>query len=171
MARVTFVVAQFTVLSSKLRRLSPRRRSRLRLVGHGRERLRVLDGELRQALAIESDARGFQTVDQLAVRQAVGAGRGVDADDPHAAEVALLAATARVGIRARLVDGLFRRLVQLALVEEKPLRALQQPPALGAANGSSFDSRHGSPSETLNLELRTQNGRTHQERGPLLFVR
>src|SRR4029079_671414 len=94
------------------------------------------------ALAIEFGARGLEAADELSVRQPVGARPGVDANDPQLAEIALLAATAGERVVPRLVDGFLRRPIQLALVEEKALRLLQQLLALRAADRSSFYSRH-----------------------------
>ena len=90
--------------------------ARLGLLGQRRERRRAGDRQLREALAIERDAGVLQAVDQLAVGQAVLARRGVDADDPQAAEVALLAAAADEGVLERGVDRFLRGAIQLALV-------------------------------------------------------
>ena len=66
------------------------------------------------------------------------AGGGVDADDPQAAEVALLAAAADEGVAERGVDRLFRGAIQLALVGVIALRQPKQLLALGAPDRSSF---------------------------------
>ena len=95
-------------------------------LGEHLERLRMVQRQVGEALAIQSDAGGLQAVDQLTVGQAVQARGGVDAHDPQAAEVALLAAAAGVGVVQRLVDGLLGGLIQLALGGVEPLRALQQ---------------------------------------------
>ena len=52
--------------------------------------------------AIQGDAGFFQLVDEVAVRQIVGAYRGVDADGPQTAHVAFLAAAVDVRIFTRL---------------------------------------------------------------------
>src|SRR5260221_9018886 len=70
----------------------------------------VADGEVGQDLPIERDVGGLQALDELAIGQAVGAGRRVDTDDPQAAHLALplLPVAGRVGERVeeRLAGGL-----------------------------------------------------------------
>src|SRR5690606_19334275 len=83
-----------------------------------------------------------------------GAGGRIDAHDPDAAEVTLLQATADVGVVERLVDGLLRGAVQLALGGVVALRPLQQTLALGAADGSSLDAGHGKTSGKLEIRSR-----------------
>src|SRR5439155_5808070 len=100
------------------------------------------DGELRQALAIERDAGVLQAAHQLPVGQPVLARGRVDADDPQRPEVALLAAAADERVLERRVDRLFRGAIELALVGIVSLRQPEQLLALGAANCSSFYSRH-----------------------------
>src|SRR6187397_1369709 len=111
-------------------------------LGEHLERGRMIHSQVREALAIEADTGGLETVDELAVAQSVQPRGRVDAHDPHAAEIALLAAAAGVGIVQRLVDGLLGGLIQLALGGVEPLRALQQFLALGASNGSSLYAGH-----------------------------
>ena len=84
----------------------------------------------------------FRPLMKLAVREAVFAGGGVDADDPQPAEVALLAAAADERVLERGVDRFFRGAIQLALVGVVALRQPEQLLALGAANRSSFYTRH-----------------------------
>src|SRR5215207_9504313 len=64
----------------------------LRLLGEHRERLRLAGGEVGEHLPVERHASDLEALDEGAVRQAVLARGGVDADDPQPAEVALLAA-------------------------------------------------------------------------------
>ena len=106
------------------------------------KRRRAGDGELRQALAIERDAGVLQAADELTVGEAVLAGGGVDADDPQPAEIALLAAAADERVLERRVDRFFRGAIQLALVGVIALRQAKQLLALGAADCSSFHTRH-----------------------------
>src|SRR5262245_50474538 len=113
-----------------------------RLLGELGKRGGAGDGEFGQALAIERHARVLQPADERAVRQAVLACRRVDADDPQPPEVALLAAAADKRVLERGVDRLFRSAIQLALVGVVALRQAEQFLALGAANGSSFYTRH-----------------------------
>ena len=67
---------------------------------------------------------------------------GIDADDPEAPEVALLAAAADERVLQRGVDRLFRGAIQLALVGVITLRQTKQLLALRAANRSSLDAGH-----------------------------
>src|SRR5688500_4745249 len=110
--------------------------------GDFREGGGIAGRQLGEALAIERAARGFQAGDQLSVGEPVLARRGIDAHDPQAAEVALLAAASDIGIAERLIDRLLRRSVQLALGLVEPLRALEKLLPLRAPYGSSFYSRH-----------------------------
>ena len=48
------------------------------------------DGEIGEDLAVDADVGRLQAADEARVGRAVGAGGGVDARDPQAAEVALL---------------------------------------------------------------------------------
>src|SRR5206468_5987490 len=83
-----------------------------------------------------------QPVDELAVGKAVLARGGVDADDPQAAEVALLAAPAHERVLERGVDRFFRGAIQLALVGVVTLRQAQQLLPLRPPDRPSFHTRH-----------------------------
>src|SRR5690606_7432041 len=72
----------------------------------------VVDGELGEHLAVNLDAGVLQAVHEAVVGHALGAGRGVDALDPQAAEVALLGATVAVGVGHRVEDLLLGLAVQ-----------------------------------------------------------
>ena len=61
----------------------------LRDLGEDGERVRVGDGEVGQALAVDGDAGQPQALDEPVVGDVVRAGRGVDAGDPQLPEVAL----------------------------------------------------------------------------------
>src|SRR5690606_23699604 len=77
-------------------------------VDDGLEPARIVEGEVREDLAIELDAGLLHGGDELAVAHAVRAGRGVDARDPQGAVVALLGAAVGVGVRpgvAQLLHG------------------------------------------------------------------
>jgi len=80
----------------------------------------------------------LQAVDELPVGEAVLARSGVDANDPEAAEVALLAAPPDERVLERRINGLLGRAIQLALVGVIPFREPEQLLALGAANRSLF---------------------------------
>src|SRR3954452_20429049 len=72
----------------------------------------VVDGEVREDLAVDLDTSGLEALHEPVVRHAVGAGRGIDALDPEATEVALLGATVTVGIDQRVGDLLLGLAVQ-----------------------------------------------------------
>src|SRR5215471_14083607 len=108
----------------------------------------VLDGNVREDFAVQRDARRFEAVNQLSVRQAVQPRGRADALDPQASILALLVAAVAERIAVRAVGRLLCGLVELALGEKKalsPLKVLLAPsPALGAA----FYACHGfTPSE------------------------
>src|SRR5690606_40713812 len=88
-------------------------------------------------------ASGPEPVHEHAVGGAVLARRGVDADDPETAEVALLVLAADIGVDACLLGGLPHELVELALVLEVALGELGELLALLTTNDSTLDARHG----------------------------
>src|SRR5215813_8344095 len=108
-----------------------------------RETGRVLHRDVGQHFAVEFDARGLEAVNELAVADAVQARGGADALDPQPAVLALLGAAVAERIAIGAICRFLRRLVQLALGEEKalgPLEVLLAPsPALAAA----FHACHG----------------------------
>ena len=57
----------------------------------------IIHGDIGQDLAIQLDAGLFQSVDELAVAQAVQLGGGADADDPERAVLTLLLLASGVG--------------------------------------------------------------------------
>src|SRR5688572_30628265 len=81
-----------------------------RLVGEGAKRLRIAHGEVGQNLPINLDAGLAQSADQRVVAHVVLASRGVDADDPESAEIALLVLAIAVRIAPPALDGLLRGL-------------------------------------------------------------
>src|SRR6266853_4361932 len=115
---------------------------RLGLLGELRKRGRAGDGEFRQALAVERDAGVFQPADEPAVREAMLSGSRVDADDPQSPEVPLLTTASDERVLERRVDRLFRGAIEFALVGVITFGQAQQLLALGAANRSSFYTRH-----------------------------
>ena len=86
-------------------------------------RLGCVDGEVREHLAVELDAGGLEAAHQLRVGEPVLARRGVDADDPEAAVLALLVLAADVGVLRRRFDRFFRCAIQLALGLEEAFGA------------------------------------------------
>src|SRR5882762_4982482 len=117
--------------------LGLRRGGGFRCRHEGRECRGVLHGNIREHLAVESDTRGLEAVNQLAVGQAVQAGGGADALNPQAAVLAFLDAAVALGVTIGAIGGFLCGLVELALGEEKafcPLEVLLAPcTALGAA--------------------------------------
>src|SRR5689334_7798040 len=92
----------------------------------GTERRGIPDGQVSQDLAIEVDARALEAAHQLAVRDAVLSGCGVDADDPQLAHLALpLLAVAR-RVRERVEQRFARRLDQPRLGALAALGGLQE---------------------------------------------
>src|SRR5688572_6455094 len=114
----------------------------LRFVGELGKGRGLARRQLRQALAIELDAGGLQSEHELAVRHAVLARRGVDADDPQPAVIALLALAAGVRIDARFFGRLLHELVELALVLEVALGEFRELLTLLTADYATFDARH-----------------------------
>jgi len=117
------------------------------LFGKLRKSGRILHGDVCQNLAVDGNARGFQSVNQLAVGDAVQASSGAHALDPQAAILPLLHTAVALRVTIRAIGGFLSRLVQLALGEEKafcPFKILLTPsPAFCAA----FYAWHGfSPS-------------------------
>src|SRR4051812_10111189 len=90
-------------------------------LGKTSERLGVADGDVREHLAVELDAGLLQAMHELAVRHALLARRGVDADDPETAEVTLLVAAVAVRVPIRLEQRLLRALVAGMRLPAEPL--------------------------------------------------
>src|SRR5262249_4012706 len=116
------------------------------------ERPGIVEGERREDLAVDLDAGGPETGHQAAVRQPVGARRGVDADDPQRADVALLLLAVAVGVGEPPLPRLAGLAVRLAAAADVPLgllhRLLVAAPRLRAA----LRAWHRDPS----LEIREQ---------------
>src|SRR4051795_11795117 len=92
-------------------RLRRRSRSLSGALGESAEGLGVADGDVREHLAVELDARQLEAVHERPVGQALLARGGVDAGDPQAAEVALAVAAVAVRVRVRLHQRFLRALV------------------------------------------------------------
>src|SRR5262249_35828443 len=108
-----------------------------------RERGGVGDREIAQHLAVEADLRLLQAVHQARVRRAVRARGGVDARDPQAAEVALLALAVRVRVNPRLANDFLcvREEARAGAVEAG--RVLENAVTAAAGFESSFGAGHG----------------------------
>src|SRR5262249_25667651 len=76
------------VRPTRPREIDAERGLRRGALGDGRKRLRVLEGDVRQHLAVEHDARLLQAGHELRVRQPRQPRGSVDARDPQRAEVA-----------------------------------------------------------------------------------
>src|SRR6267142_2545918 len=103
----------------------------------------VFDRDVREDFAVERDAGDFQSVDQLAVGQAVVPSGCSEALNPKLAILALFDAAVALGVAIGAIGRFLRGLVKLALGEKKafcPLEVLLAPcTALGAA----FYASHG----------------------------
>src|SRR5512132_491166 len=69
-----------------------------------RERRGIVDGKIREDLAIDLDAARLQPVDEPRVGQAVRPDGGVDPSDPQSAELAFAVAAVTIGVQAGVVD-------------------------------------------------------------------
>src|SRR3954462_8081489 len=95
-------------------------------LGKTSERLGVADGDVREHLAVELDAGDLQAVHELAVRHALLAGGRGDADDPQAAEVALLVAPVAIRVGVGLEQRLLGALVARMRLAAEPLGPLER---------------------------------------------
>src|SRR5258708_2056687 len=123
-----------------------RRQRGLGFFGDRLERRRLVDGEVREHLAVDRDARPGQAVDKDAVGHAERAHRRVKALNPQRAKRALLALAVAEGVLAGLFDrGLGGADGVLAAAVET-LRGLVGFLVLGPGGQTAFDARHdGSP--------------------------
>src|SRR5579862_6140457 len=108
-----------------------------------REGMLILHSHFRQHLAIDRDRECVESVNKLAVGDAIGAGGGADAKDPEPAEIALLAAPVAKSVTARFIRRFLHGAVEFAFCEEKTFGDLGKLFAVGAAHSSALDSRHG----------------------------
>jgi hypothetical protein len=116
----------------------------LRLLRQRAERGDVVDGDVREHLAVERDAGLEQAVDETAVGQAELARARVDADDPQTAEIALLLLAADVGVLVRLGDGLLGDAENLATRVVVTLGLAEDLLVTTVGDDAAFDSCHGS---------------------------
>src|SRR6202521_4789621 len=127
----------------KLGFLLLRRSGGLGLLRQLRERRGVLHRHVGQHLAVQRNARGLQPVNQLTVSHAVLPRGRADTLNPQAAILALLYAAIALRIAVRAVRRFLRRLVKLALREEKAFRPLEVLLAPCTALGAWFYAFHG----------------------------
>src|SRR3954466_14148071 len=103
---------------SAARRISPRTTRMLRcargfrLFGQLGKTCWVLQGDIGEHFAVELDAGFLQSVDEVAVGQAVQTGGGADADDPDGAVLALLLFASEVGELHATLHRFLRSLVE-----------------------------------------------------------
>src|SRR4029079_16865654 len=95
-----------------------------------------------QDLSVEIDVRELQRVDELAVSQALGADRGVDALDPQSAEAPLLHLAVAVGVLAGLLDRLAGDANRVLAAAVIALRLVEDALVLGAGGYTPFDACH-----------------------------
>src|SRR5215210_506376 len=108
-------------------------------LGKTSEGLGVAHGDVRQGLAIQLHAGVTQPVHELRVGQALTPGRGVDADDPQAPEIALAVAPIAIGVLVGLEQRLLGALVALARLAPVALGAGQRGPTLLTAVRGALD--------------------------------
>src|SRR4051794_13688190 len=114
------------------------------------ERRRLMDGEIRQNLAVHRDARLREAVDEDAVGHAERTHRGVEALDPQRAEGTLLALAVAEGVLPGLLDrGLGGADGVLAAAVET-LGGLVDFLVLGVRGHTAFDARHDCYPRSLN---------------------
>src|SRR2546428_420831 len=104
-----------------------------------------------------SRSRAAQSVHEAAVRELVQPRGGVDADDPEAAEVALLAAAVPVGVLLRPLDRLLRRLPELGAPAEVPLGELHHLVLALQARNVAFDAGHAWAPYAISKRLRRRS--------------
>src|SRR4051812_4443319 len=92
--------------------------------------------------AVERDAGEVQRVDELAVGQPLGAGRGVDPLDPQGAEAPLLHLAVAIGVLPGLLDGLAGDSDRVLAAAVIALRIVEDPLVLGAGGYTPFDACH-----------------------------
>ena len=80
-----------------------------------------MDGQFAEGLAVEGDVGGLHAGHKRAVLQPLGAHGRIDADDPQAAEVALLALAVLVRIHAGTREGILGVAIQFGLIAKVTL--------------------------------------------------
>src|SRR6266851_2526080 len=111
------------------------------------ERRRLVDGEIRQHLAVDRDARLGKAVDKDAVGHAERTHGGIEALNPQRAEGALLALAVAEGVLRGLLDRGLCGADGVLAAAVKALGGLVDFLVLGVRGHTAFDARHdGSPS-------------------------
>src|SRR5690242_20659561 len=128
--------------SRSLGRVDVRRQCLLRDLDERGERGGVVHGQLGQDLAVDLDVRGLQTLDEAVVRDAVGAGSGVDALDPQLTEVALALLAVVVVVDQRVGDLLLGLAVQARTLTAVAGGLLEDRPALLVGVDCPLDACH-----------------------------
>ncbi len=108
----------------------------------------VPHGQVREDLAVDGHPLAPQAVDEPAVRQAVLAGRGVDARDPQPSEVTLALPAVAVRGRQRPDHVLVGQLEPVALLAPEALRQLEDLLVARPGGLPALDPRHGHPPPT-----------------------
>src|SRR2546427_569456 len=126
-----------------LRLRGGKRRGGFRFFGELAERGRVPHRQVRQNLAVNLNAGNLQPVHKLAVGQPRVARGGADSLNPELAGLPLFVSAGSVGKTLRAIDGLLRRLVQLALCEVEAFCAPEIFLAARAAFCAAFYASHG----------------------------
>src|SRR5471032_2955670 len=101
-----------------------------------------MDGEVRQHLAVDGDARLGKAVDKHAVGHAERTHRGVEALDPQCAEGALLALAIAESVLRGLLDRGFRGADGVLAATAKTLGELVDFLVLGVRGHTAFNARH-----------------------------
>src|SRR6202165_1507115 len=124
-----------------------RRQRGLGLFSDRLERRRLVDGEIRQHLAVHRDARLRQAVDKDAVGHTERTHRGIEALNPQRAEGALLALAVAEGVLPGLLNRGLGGADGVLAAAVKALGGLVDFLVLGVRGHTAFDARHdGSPS-------------------------
>src|SRR5262245_5684440 len=103
---------------------------RARDLNQARERRGVVDGEVREDLAIHLHARETQALDKAVVRHAVRASAGIDSRDPQLAEIALAVTAVTIRVLHRVQHLLLRLAVQAGALATVAAGPFQDGPAL-----------------------------------------
>ena len=122
--------------------LSCLRQSGLGLLDNGLERCGLVDGEIRQHLAIDHEAGLRKAVNKSTVGEAKRAHGRVQALDPQGAEGALLALSVAVGVLRRLIHRLLGDADGILAAAVKALGGLEDFLVLGVSGHTALDASH-----------------------------